>query len=551
VIGVVARKGDEEVVREFFEFFKTPWEFYQGNREYDAILAPAALSPAPSPGALILFGSDFVPGVDDESIEVRKAKVSLMRRGNRLPLYGSCLLFGSGESDLRSSDGQGSALVQRHSERGNTWRLGYDFFEEIRFLLVKGQPEKNSRFPSLEQHVAVLRELLIDSDVSFAEVPPVPAGHPFSVCLTHDVDHPLLGKHKIDHTALGFLLRATVGSVVRTIRGELTVRELLKNLSAAVRLPFIQFGLAPDIWGNFDRYLEIEGGLASTFFFIPQRGCPGKNVSAKHARRRAAAYSLEDVRFQIDRIRKNGSEIAVHGIDAWTDFSSGRVERARVAEITGETRIGVRMHWLCFGESSPTLLEKAGFDYDSTVGYNATVGYRAGTLQAYRPLGTEHLMELPLHIMDTALFYPSYLNLRTSHAAKIMRRCFADALRFGGVLTLNWHDRSIAPERQWEGFYVAILEELKQLNPWFATALQAAAWFRVRRSVVFEEVRNNGRVVKVKAKITIPESERIGLPGLKLIVARRHAGGQVDTAERPLPLTEHDFRSDTEISMAA
>ena len=32
-------------------------------------------------------------------------------------------------------------------------------------------------------------------------------------------------------------------------------------------------------------------------------------------------------------------------------------------------------------------LEKAGFSYDSTVGYNETIGYRAGTAQVFKHPG--------------------------------------------------------------------------------------------------------------------------------------------------------------------
>ena len=41
------------------------------------------------------------------------------------------------------------------------------------------------------------------------------------------------------------------------------------------------------------------------------------------------------------------------------------------------------MHWLYFDQNSPKTLENAGANYDSTVGYNETVGYRAGTAQGY------------------------------------------------------------------------------------------------------------------------------------------------------------------------
>ena len=46
----------------------------------------------------------------------------------------------------------------------------------------------------------------------------------------------------------------------------------------------------------------------------------------------------------------------------------------------------MRMHWLYYDQQSPGVLEKAGAVYDSTIGYNETVGYRAGTTQAYKPL---------------------------------------------------------------------------------------------------------------------------------------------------------------------
>ena len=101
-----------------------------------------------------------------------------------------------------------------------------------------------------------------------------------------------------------------------------------------------------------------------------------------------------------------------------------------------------------------SLLEKAGFDYDSTIGYNETIGYRAGTSQVFKHPDVDHLLELPLHIMDTALFYPSYMNLSDEQAGAAMLPLIENATRFGGVLTINWHDRSLGPERLWGDAYV-------------------------------------------------------------------------------------------------
>ena len=150
--------------------------------------------------------------------------------------------------------------------------------------------------------------------------------------------------------------------------------------------------------------------------------------------------------------------MGVHGIDAWCDASKGRLEREAVQSVTGKPEIGVRMHWLYSNEESPVLLEQAGFSYDSTVGYNQTVGYRAGTTQVFRPLNVERLLELPMHVMDTALFFPDYMNLKPSQARVILDDMVANCVRFGGVLTVNWHDRSIAPERLWDQTYRELLD---------------------------------------------------------------------------------------------
>jgi len=183
--------------------------------------------------------------------------------------------------------------------------------------------------------------------------------------------------------------------------------------------------------------------------------------------------------------------------------------------VTGVPGLGGRMHWLYFDEHSPSALEHAGFSYDSTIGYNETVGYRAGTIQVFKPFGVERMFELPMHIMDTALFYPAHLNLSPKQARSTIQALLDDASQFGGVQTINWHDRSIAPERLWGDFYLDLLEELKSKGAWFATANDAVSWFRKRRSVSFESVTNaNGRA---RVKVSVDQKSD-NLPGLRLRV---------------------------------
>jgi hypothetical protein len=386
-------------------------------------------------------------------------------------------------------------------------------------LLTAGQPPANAGTPTLELHIALLRELITRSGMPLVEIPPVPDGYSFIACLTHDLDHPLLRNHCCDRTMFGFLYRATVGALADTCRGRKPVRALCQTWMAAARLPFVYLGMAKDPWREFDHYLEIESGLGATYFVIPQKCYAGRQTQGKAPAKRAARYAISEIRPQLEKVTAQGGEVGLHGIDAWLDSARGSEEREKLIMALGAAGGGVRMHWLFFNESSPATLERAGFSYDSTVGYNQTVGFRPGTAQAYKPLGAERLMELPLHVMDTALFYPGHLNLSQADAQKAVWSLLDDAARFGGALTFNWHDRSIAPERLWTDFYLKLLEELKRRGAWFPTAAQAVSWFRKRRLAAFGLMKEQDGVLR----LSVASEDGLELPGLRVRVHRPRA----------------------------
>ena len=51
--------------------------------------------------------------------------------------------------------------------------------------------------------------------------------------------------------------------------------------------------------------------------------------------------------------------------------------------------------------------------------------------------------------MDTALFYPSYLDLSPAEAQTTLEAMIATTYRYGGCLTTSCTIEGIAPERQW------------------------------------------------------------------------------------------------------
>ena len=554
MIGVAVDPAEQEAVAEFFELFKTPWEFHRDDGRYDVLICTCAQVPPNAAKLVLLYGAelaepDQAPGLLGKS---PGAGTILVYGDKRIPIYGTAVKFpGSRFAPVIEENSGEPATFANGSGNKTLLRIGYNLFTEVRHVLQTGQPAANAGNATLELHIALLRDLITKSGIPVVEIPPIPGGHSFIACLTHDIDNPVLRNHCCDHTMVGFLYRATIGTVIDVFRRRRSLKDLRVNWAAAFRLPLIYLGMAKDFWREFDHYVEMEAGLASTYFVIPTKNYPGRPVAGKLVSRRAVRYDVGDVRPQLQKIISSGCEVGLHGMDAWVDSTKGREERNRVAQTLDTTVTGVRMHWLFFDEASPAVLDQAGFEYDSTVGYNETVGYRAGTAQVYRPLGAANLFELPLHIMDTALFFPGFLGLSNAAAWRVVGRFIGDMGRFGGVLTINWHDRSIAPERLWDDFYLKLLRELKGRGAWFATARQAVSWFRKRRTAALDATLAEDGKMRIKASAGSDES----VPGLRVRIYK--PGTWNGIGETPSPSSpafvdlDLNGRMDTEMSFQA
>jgi hypothetical protein len=488
MIGVIAADSLKPVVKEFFELFKTPWEFYAVGVSYDVLLVSDDVEFAQQAKLIIIYGDEKRRSDDECGLKINGQydTPEIVYRAQAFPLYGTAVSFeDTAPPFLRIKNTDHSVAIRLESSDQRRVRVGYDLFREIKHLLTVGQPETFAFVPSLELHIAFLRDLILDSGLPFVEIPPRPAGHSFMACMTHDVDFAGMRFHKFDRTMLGFVYRAFFVSAVKALKGDLPGRKWLKNIQAVLSIPLVYAGVKKDFLVNFDRYLRLEEGIASTFYLIPFKNSPGRLENGPAPSIRAAKYDVADILPELKRLLAARYELGLHGIDAWRDSEKGRQERDRIADISGDDEVGVRMHWLYFSSDSPLRLEQSGFSYDSSVGYNERIGYRAGTTQVFKHLGVDILLELPLHIMDTALFYPSRMGLTEKKALPLVKKIILDTHEHGGVLTINWHQRSIGPERFWDDFYLWMRKEAKALNGYFCTARQAVKWFRKRRSAIF------------------------------------------------------------------
>jgi len=124
-------------------------------------------------------------------------------------------------------------------------------------------------------------------------------------------------------------------------------------------------------------------------------------------------------------------------------------------------------------------LASAGFEYDSTLGYADTIGFRNGMCHPFKPYDLEtdssiDLVEIPLALMDTTLY--SYLGLDSEAAWKLSEGLVDRVEQLGGVLTVLWHNNYMVGERL--DLYRRILAYCQGKGAWMASASEVAGWWR-------------------------------------------------------------------------
>lgn len=502
MIGVVVSEHDTKVAEEFFELFKTPWEWAVPGKKYRVLLVSNAEVGHVDADLVIAYGArecrlDHEMGI---CVAQMTGPVSVEWQQGVFPIYGEVgHLSATGEGGVLKV--QGRPVDSWFKRDGRIiWRIAYDICDEIRFLLTEGQSIAHAHIPTVECHIAILRYVMILCKIPFLEIPPRPHGYDFMCCLTHDVDFFGIRRHLFDRTMAGFLYRASVGTLIDLVRGRRLIEEAYKNWLAVLSLPMVFLRIVPDFWRPFDDYAKVEDRKRSTFFLVPFKGRAGVAPNGMLNKWRATPYGIEDVQEDLGIAVANGSELAVHGIDAWHKVESGREELNALASYTGQNTTGIRMHWLYFDQESPGRLESAGYLYDSTCGFNETIGYRAGTAQVFRPLGCSKLMELPMAIMDSALFSSGRMGLSSARALQLANGIVENVKNYGGVLVVNWHERSLAPERLLGRAYRDLLDLIEDGNHvWFAQATEAVQWFRWRRSICFCATDGSRGCIKVSA----------------------------------------------------
>lgn len=237
----------------------------------------------------------------------------------------------------------------------------------------------------------------------------------FAVCLTHDVDeiYPPL-----NHTLL------SSWTCIKDMNLKGLKDQLFWKFHGKKRSPYC----------NFQEIMNLEEKYSarSSFYFL-----------ATDADIRRFRYNIEDLEEELGRITDRGWEVGLHGgYYAFNDLDTIVREKKRLEQVLGKVVTGYRNHYLRFRvPDSWEKLVRAGFKYDTTLGYPETVGFRNGMCHPFRPynLFTDievDILEIPLIIMDATL-----INSVSSYkdAWQMAKRIIDTVESCHGILTLNWH----------------------------------------------------------------------------------------------------------------
>jgi hypothetical protein len=310
-----------------------------------------------------------------------------------------------------------------------------------------------------------------------------PQGKKFAVCLTHDVDWVDLYSWRGQSRSVKTLLkgwRAGKWGCKPLVQGSLGF------LAAALEGFQINHG------GKlFEPWLEAEDqlGLRSTFFFFPDQASAYDRLDGPYYRHNDS-FLFEGARITVAQFMRNLAsaawEVGLHATyKSFDDAGELQKQKLQIEVACGLEVVSVRQHCLHFDLArTPRAQSRAGFRYDSTFGFNRIIGFRNGLalpfyhydLQTDQPLS---ILQIPLHIQDSALFRWDNLGLTPEEALRRSQELIDKVAEVNGLITLLWHP-VLSDHGRFRGqleVYRELLHYIKARDAWVATVQQVGQFW--------------------------------------------------------------------------
>lgn len=311
-----------------------------------------------------------------------------------------------------------------------------------------------------------------------------PGGHPFAVCLTHDVD---IISHTMTPRQRWRELQRNLHACDVTKDKFYAVQTVLKTAAKFLLRPAKS---VPDAYHSLERSIDIEKefGVSSSYFFTvhplsrySQYDCLYTFSDRFHFR--GKPHSTAEI---MRGLIRDGFDVGLHG----SYFSATEPGMLSEQKLALENAINspvatTRQHWLHFKHPlTPRLQDQAGFQADTTLGYNRNIGFRAGTslpfsifdIEQNKPLS---LIEVPLIIQDGALMGSNALEHPPANAFSLIKPMIDNVRQVNGCVTFLFHPDGFTKPGM-DSLYRQIIAYCLEQNAWVANLNELQKWWRER-----------------------------------------------------------------------
>jgi hypothetical protein len=244
--------------------------------------------------------------------------------------------------------------------------------------------------------------------------------------ISHDVDHITVWEHYNDLIIPKFLIRAKL----ELLTGKISFKEY-----------FLRIGdLLKNNWNGLDELMDFNTAMRvdATFFVAVNSGMQ-------------LNYTFDNAAFWINKIKQNGFEVGVHGID-YTTINLIKSEYERFSKVVNNSDFGIRMHYLRDNTDTFTHMADIGYAFDCT------------RVEFKNPYKIKRMWEFPFQIMDgwimdgTKRYQINNLEKAKTETLKLIDKAFAQNLMY---LSVDFHDRYFSNSfKTWKDWYIWLIEWL-------------------------------------------------------------------------------------------
>lgn len=246
--------------------------------------------------------------------------------------------------------------------------------------------------------------------------------------ISHDIDHISVLEHTFKDAIIPkFMARMHIELAC----GKISFREYMLRWTDFFK----------NKWQNIDELITYNNinNIPSSFFIAVNRG-----IGLNYSNRAALLW--------IEQMQKRNCEVNVHGIE-FEDAALIKKEYELFKSLSKSTNFGVRMHYVRHSDQTYSMLDKAGYSFDSTE-------------HAFKnPYKIGNMWEFPFQIMDGWVIENGKkwqsLNLKQAKEStlKLIDKAHKENLTYLGI---DFHDRYFSHSfNTWLNWYMWLVEYLK------------------------------------------------------------------------------------------